>query len=45
MMVNAHFRATSVKRKLVPEMMRPTAVGLLKPIDLKSVAELDRRGK
>ena len=34
-----HFRATSVKMKLVPETIRPTAVGWLNPISLKRVAE------
>jgi len=34
-----HFNATIVNKKFVPEMMSPTAVGLLKPISAKRVAE------
>lgn len=37
--VSIHLRATRVKMKFVPETMSPTAVGLLNPICLKSVAE------
>lgn len=38
-MISMYLRAKRVKMKLVPETMRPTAVGLSKPISLKRVAE------
>jgi hypothetical protein len=38
-MISMNFNAKSVKRKLVPEIINPTAVGWLKPISLKRVAE------
>jgi len=34
-----HFNAMIVNKKFVPEMMSPTATGLLKPISENSVAE------
>lgn len=37
--ISMYLSATSVKRKFVPAMISPTAVGWLKPMDLKSVAE------
>ena len=37
-MMSMYWSAKSVKMKFVPEMMRPTAVGWLKPISLKRVA-------
>lgn len=37
-MISMYFKANKVKRKLVPETMRPTAVGWLKPISLNNVA-------
>ena len=37
-MISMYLRATRVKMKLVPETMRPTAVGWLNPISLKRVA-------
>lgn len=37
-MMSMYLSAKSVKRKLVPETMRPTAVGLLNPISWKIVA-------
>jgi hypothetical protein len=37
--MSMYFRARSVPMKLVPETMRPTAVGFLNPIDAKRVAE------
>ena len=37
--MSMYLSANKVKRKLVPDTMRPTAVGWLNPICLKSVAE------
>jgi len=34
-----HFNAMIVNKKFVPEIMSPTAIGLLKPISENSVAE------
>ena len=38
-MMSMYFRAKRVKRKFVPEIIRPTAVGWSKPISLKRVAK------
>lgn len=37
-MISMYFSANNVKTKLVPEMIKPTAIGLLNPISLNSVA-------
>ena len=37
-MMSIYLSATSVKTKLVPATISPTAVGLLNPIDLKRLA-------
>ena len=39
-MMSMYLSAKRVKMKLVPETIRPTAMGLSKPISLNSVAEL-----
>ena len=37
--MSMYFKAKSVKRKFVPAIISPTAVGWLNPMDLKRVAE------